>query len=517
MSTSKPHHNPADEEDSEPELLAEDDADEILEEADGDGDVAMGSDDEGGNEEILLHNDSIAYFDTHKDSVFAIAQHPLHPHIVATGGSEGEADDAPGKGYVVDTSAAVSRPVLPPSYQSNPNAGDAAQNTELKPLFSIDGHTDSINTLTFTLPNGDFLVSGGLDGRLRVYAVTVPPSGTPQFKFISESQETEEINWVLPCPSPDYPNAIALGASDGSVWVFTIDPSSDPSTPIQIVQTYFLHTGPSTAGAWSPDGQLLASVSEDSSLHVFDVWGTAAAKSLVTDNGQTVVSLTDADQRFYVEGGLYSVAVAPTGAFLAVGGAGGAIRIVGLPRLSAPQQQAKPKAGAARRAAAGGASSEAAGAGTILAALNVQSDSIETLSFAPSPQTLLAAGSVDGSIAVFDTARSFAVRKHLRGAHDGDSIVKVDFIRSATSQPAAAGWLLTSCGLDGVVRRWDLRGATATSSVAAAGASGRELVKEWRGHKGGGEGGGVLGFVQGETGERVVTAGDDALVLVFEA
>jgi ribosome assembly protein SQT1 len=41
-------------------------------------------------------------------------------------------------------------------------------------------------------------------------------------------------------------------------------------------------------------------------------------------------------------------------------------------------------------------------------------------------------------------------------------------------------------------------------------------VKDWKGHRGGGEGGGVLGFVQGETGERVVTAGDDSLVLVFE-
>jgi len=34
---------------------------------------------------------------------------------------------------------------------------------------------------------------------------------------------------------------------------------------------------------------------------------------------------------------------------------------------------------------------------------------------------------------------------------------------------------------------------------------------------GDGEGGGVLGFVQGQTGERVVTAGDDGVSLVFEA
>ncbi|EQL01149.1 60S ribosome biogenesis protein Sqt1 [Ophiocordyceps sinensis CO18] len=75
-------------------------------------------------------------------------------------------------------------------------------------------------------------------------------------------------------------------------------------------------------------------------------------------------------------------------------------------------------------------------------------------------------------------------------------------------------WLLTSCGMDGVVRRWDLRAGGATGSSAAADAG---LLKEWRGHRGDGEGGGVLCFVQGQTGERVVTAGDDGLALVFEA
>ncbi|KAK0725811.1 WD40-repeat-containing domain protein [Lasiosphaeris hirsuta] len=525
--SSNPHYNnpPADNaEDSDPDMLDEDDADEVLDAAggDGDGDVAMGSDDEGddGNEEILLQNDSIAYFDAHKDSVFAIAQHPTYPNLVATGGSEGDADDAPGKGYVVDTSAAASRPVLPASYNSDPTP---AQSTDLQPIFSIDGHTDSINALAFTLPRGDYLASGGLDGRLRVYGIAVNNAGAAQFKFVGESQETEEVNWLAPCPSAEYPNTLALGASDGSVWVFNID-AADLANPIQIVQTYFLHTGPCTAGAWSPDGLLLATVSEDSSLHVFDVWGSAAAKSLVTDNGQTVVSLTDADQRFAVQGGLYSVAIAPSSSFLAVGGAGGSVRIIGLPRLSSPAAQTQQRTAASRRGgrAAASAVEPTNQAGAILAALNVQQDGIESLAFAPVPQTLLAAGSVDGSIAVFDTARSFAVRKHIQGAHEGESVVKVEFVKSATSQPAAAGWLLTSCGLDGTVRRWDLRGATAGAAVAggaaaAAAAAASPLAKEWKGHRGGGEGGGVLGFVQGETGERIVTAGDDSLVLLFEA
>ncbi|GAB1312484.1 60S ribosomal subunit assembly or modification protein [Madurella fahalii] len=521
MPEPNPHHNPAEDDDVEPEMLAEDDAEEILEGGDDDGDVPMESDEEG--EEILLQNDSIAYFDGHKDSVFAIAQHPLYPNLVATGGSEGDADDAPGKGYVIDTSSAVSRPVLPPSYSSDPSAASTPQTTELKPLFAIEGHTDSINALAFTLPRGDFLLSAGMDGRLRAYSVAVANSGaSAQFNFLAEFQETEEINWLAPCPAADYPNTLALGASDGSVWVLTID-ASDPSNPIQIVQSYFLHTGPCTAGAWSPDGALLATVSEDASLQVFDVFGLAAAKSLVTDNGQTVVSLTDADQRFAVEGGLYSVAISPSGTFVAVGGAGGAIRIVGLPRLSAqppaqPQQQQQQAAqqsrgGPGRRAVAATAAEPSAQAGAILASLAVQQDSVESLAFSPST-SLLAAGSVDGSIAVFDTARSFALRRHLRGAHDGESVVKVDFVRSASGP--VAGWLLTSCGLDGVVRRWDLRGATASQQVVGTSA-GTGLVKEWKGHRGGGEGGGVMGFVQGDTGERIVTAGDDAVVLVFEA
>ncbi|KAK3904021.1 WD40-repeat-containing domain protein [Staphylotrichum tortipilum] len=490
------HRNP-EEDDSEPEMIDEDDAQEVLEGEDGDGDIPMGSDDEG-SDELVLHNDSIAYFDAHNDSVFAIAQHPLFPNLVATGGSEGDADDAPGKGYVVDTSAAASRPVLPPSY--NAAADSRQENTALQPLFAIDGHTDSINALAFTLPRGDFLVSGGMDGRLRVYAVAASASGA-RFKFLAESQETEEVNWLAPCPSPDHPNTVALGASDGSVWVFTLDPA-DAANPIQIVQSYFLHTGPCTAGTWTPDGLLLATVSEDSSLHVFDVWGAAAAKSLVTDNGQTVVSLTDVDQRFAVDGGLYSVAVSPSGGLLAAGGALGAIRIVSLPRLSQqPQQQ---------QTSSRQQQSQQQAAGTILASLAVQSDSIESLAFSPTTP-LLAAGSVDGSIAVYDPARSFALRKHLKGAHEGESVVKVDFVRNPPTA-AEQGWLLTSCGLDGVVRRWDLRGA-----ATAAGGGAAALVREWRGHRGGGEGGGVLGFVQGETGERLVTAGDDGVVLVFEA
>lgn len=489
------------------------DPNEAAEEFIDDGDAAMdsGDDEEGGAgedeimQELMLENDSSAYFDQHKDSIFCIAQHPVHANIIATGGSEG--DDAGGIGYVFD-STPEDTPVLPASYQSAPN--DRVERKGQTPVFTIDGHTDSINALVFTLPKGEFLVSGGLDGKLRAFAAT-----GQSWKFLAEAQEVEEINWLISCPNPAFPNTVALGANDGSVWVYTLDWSAS-GAPLQIVQSYFLHTNSCTAGAWSPDGKLLATVSEDSSLYVWDVFGEASAAGLTGDGGQTVVGLTSVDQRFNVEGGLYSVAIAPSGAFVAVGGAGGAIKIVGLPRLGSEASGSAPAgrggAGAASKAKGGkqaGGKGAAAGAsagqsGQILADLQAQGDGIETIAFAPAPLTLFAAGSVDGSIALFDSAHRFAVRRHIKEAHEDFSVVKVEFVNN----PKSGGWLLTSCGMDGVVRRWDTRGGTVAANSG--------FLREWKGHRGDGEGGGVLGFVQGN-GERIVTAGDDGISLVFEA
>jgi ribosome assembly protein SQT1 len=481
------------------------DPEEAAEEIPDDMDAAMDSgededEDDAVQEEIQLQNDSAAHFDLHKDSIFSIAQHPLYPNIVATGGSEG--DDAGGIGYIFD-STPPQRPVLPTSYQSAPN--EPAERKSLDALFTLEGHTDSINALAFTLPKGEFLVSGGLDGKLRVYVSKSPQARS--WQFLAEAQEVEEINWLSACPHPSYANTIALGANDGSVWVYTIDASSKDD-PLQIVQSYFLHTGPCTAGAWTPDGKMLATVSEDGSLYVLDVFGEAAAAGV--GEGQAVVSLTAQDQRFAVEGGLYSISVSPTGAFLAAGGAGGAIKVVGLPRLST-DAAASSKAKGGKKVPAASITSQA---GQILADLQAQSDGIETLAFAQPPLTLLAAGSVDGSIALYDTAHRFAVRRHIKEAHEDYSVVKVEFAGTGTGPVststsgagASSGWILTSCGMDGVVRRWDTRGGTAMANSG--------FIREWKGHRGEGEGGGVLGFVQG--GGRIVTAGDDGVALIFE-
>lgn len=495
----QPHHEEDDIDiHDEDNTLDADEAEEIVED---DGDVPMDSDeegDEGMQVEINLQNDSIAHFDEHKDSIFCIAQHPVNPEIIATGGG----DDV---GYIVDvSSAATAQPA------SN---GQPQEREGLKSIFKLNGHEDSINAVTFTQPKGQFVATAGLDGKFRVYQGV--PDGK-KWKFLAEAQEVEEINWLAPNPSPDHPNVVALGANDGSVWVYQI--STEKNSELQVLQAYYLHTETCTAGAWSPDGSLLATVSEDSSLYVWDVFGDAASQGLTaTTDAQTVVGLTGLDERFRVEGGLYSVGIPPSGAFVAVGGPEGQIRIIGLPRLSlaAPAQAstssggggAKNKAGGGKQAGAKGAASSAGQAGQILASLQAGSDNVECMSFSSAPLTLMAAGNVDGSITLFDTAHRFAVRRRIEDAHADEempqAVVKLEFVQ----KEGPGGWLLTSVGYDGVLRRWDTRGGTA--------AAGKGLVGEWKGHRGGGEGGGIMAFVQGG-GEAVVTAGDDHVALVFK-
>jgi len=468
MASNQTPREPVDPPQEDEDLL---DMDEIGEEIDEEGDHPMEGDDEDIQEEIQLQNDSIAHFDAHKDSIFCITQHPTNPAIIATGGG----DDV---GYIFDSTVEPG-PVLPSSYQSEPRQQQERQG--LAALKTLDGHTDSVNAVAFTQPHGEYVVTAGLDGKLRSWRHSKQGDWSA-WDFVAEVGEVEEINWLAACPNPNQPNVVALGANDGSVWVYRID-AADSGNELNIVMTQYLHTASSTAGAWTPDGSLLATVSEDGSLYVWDVF----------ESGQATVQLTAEDQRFEVEGGLYSVACSST--LAAVGGGEGNIRVVGLPQPADNAKKNKPGKGS---------NTQASSAGQILAALQAQTDGIETLSFSSPPLTLLAAGSVDGSIALFDTAHRFAVRRHIKEAHEEHAVVKVDFVRNSQK----GGWLLTSAGMDGVVRRWDVRGGTT--------AAGQGFIKEWQGHRGGGEGGGILGFVQGGGGNRIVTAGDDSISLVFK-
>ncbi|KAI9672759.1 MAG: hypothetical protein M1831_000194 [Alyxoria varia] len=529
------------------------DADEAGEEIQQDDDVPMDSGDEEDEAqdagEIVLQNDSVAHFDAHNDSIFCIGQHPLHSDIVATGAG----DD---KGYVFSTSQ--SQPGYQTPQTGHNNGNEMIERPSLPAISQLQGHTDSIIAIAFTLPHGEYLVTGGLDGQIRAYRdskfreTSSASTSPPQYEFLTSAREVDEINFLLPCPSASHSNTFALGASDGSVWVYAIDSAAESSNSLQILSAFYLHTASATAGAWTSDGSILATVSEDGSFYAWDVFGDAAATGIVSPGaggGQYVVGLTGEDERFRVEGGLYSVAISPNGAIAAVGGAEGHIRVIGLPRLDQTSNAmggvqsgagAKNKPGGAKLAhgpKSGGpnASTTASGvsggqAGQILASLQSQSDSVETIAFSPSSDVpLMAAGSVDGSVVLFDTARNFAVRRRIDDAHEEQqAVIKVEFVGTS--------WILTSCGNDGVVRRWDTRGGhsagpalaprlppgaaasiTSGGQVGASEMSPQGCIGQWRGHRGGGEGGGVMGFAQGgEHGRYIVTAGDDSISLVFD-
>ncbi|KAI9843298.1 MAG: hypothetical protein M1837_006513 [Sclerophora amabilis] len=473
---------------------------------------------ESAQQQISLQNDSVAHFDLHKDSIFCIAQHPLHSEIIATGGG----DEV---GYIFDSTAseASEQPVLPASYQSSPQVPQERQCLSALFKLSSDHHKESLNAICFTLPKGEYLLSADLNGRLCAWRDTSSSLNGRTWAFVAESTEEGDINWLAPCPHHSYPNTIALGREDGSVWIYSVD-VNDASAPLVIQQAYYLHTMSCTAGTWTPNGALLATVSEDGSFHVFDPFGEAAgiqlanhgSSGITSSVGQSLIGLTALDQRFAVDGGLYSVAISPSGTLAVVGGAGGHLRVVGLPRVGAdPSPVGSQGAGAASKPSNGGrrsgapstapSNATAGQAGQILASLRAQDDSVETLAFSSPPLTLLAAGSVDGSIVLFDSARRFAVRRHIRDAHEEYAVVQVEFV----DNPRTGGWLLTSAGMDGVVRRWDTRGGSGpvTTAVGSEGLGG--MIAEWKGHRGEGEKGGVLGFVQGEGGDRIVTAGDE--------
>jgi ribosome assembly protein SQT1 len=480
MSHQEPHEDP--------DHIEDEEADEIIEGGDEE-DIVMdsGDEDDGMGEfetSIALQNDSSAHFDGHSDSIFCIAQHPLDPRIAATGGGDDVA-------YVFD-STPEPPPVLPASYESAP--AQPRERESLVALAKLEGHTDSVNAIAFSLPDGRFLATAGLDGKLIVWAVQNNEKSS--WKKHAETQEVEEINWLVPCPSSSHPNAFALGASDGSVWVY--EASKDSSAPLNIVQAYYLHTASCTAGTWTPDGKLLITISEDGSFHAWDPWGEAAAMGLTSpQGGQALLSLSADDERFKSEGGIYSVAISPGGTLAAVGGADGNIKIVALPRLQNTGTASAGKTGKGNQKSAGSVSMGQAG--QILAIIDAAAESVETLSFSEPPLTLLAAGSVDGSIVLLDVAHGYAVRRRIDGAHEDQAVIQLQFLKGAGR--GNNSWALTSCGNDGVVRRWDGRGGTAAAA--------KGLINEWKGHRGDGEGGGVLGFVMGADGKRIITAGDE--------
>ncbi|KAF8469114.1 WD40-repeat-containing domain protein [Kalaharituber pfeilii] len=452
-----PQHQHPDDEDDGPAML---DPNEAAEEIPQDEDEIMHSDSEGEEPiEVELVNDAAVYFDGHTDSIFSIAQHPKWPgRILLTGGGDDVA-------YIWEI--------------SEENEGEGVKPRAGRMLKKLYGHSDSVVAAGFSEPDGQYVVTGGLDGKLRLWENKMTSGGANpglgDWEFVDEVKEVEEINWIEFHPKRAM---LALGAVDGSVWVYSLE-----NGKLENLHALYNHGASCTAGAWTPEGGILCTVSQDGSFYAWQ-------------DGKAVVSLGKKDARFAVERGLVSVAVNWDGTVAVVGGLTGTCKVVGLPRPSTVPPVPNGHEAPGRQA------------GQVLATMEAHSKSVESLSFSRS-LPLLASGSVDGSIVIYDTSRGYTVRRTIPNAHpnprplppeegkaEGEdvvsAVVKAEFINS-THPPT--GIILTSCGIDGTLKRWDAR-------------SGQE-IGVWKGH-----GDGILGFVQ--TDRRVVTAGDDHVALVFD-
>lgn len=422
------------------------DPNEAAEEIIDDGDAHMSEDDDendqvGGldNEkvEIELVNDSKTYFDGHTDSVFSLGRHPTNHALYLTGG----ADDTAQLWKIV------------PETPENP--------LHTEQLQIIKGHSDSVVAAGFLKPDGNYAYTCGLDGKLRVYK-----AAGLEYTLIFETKEVEEINWAEPHPSEP---SLALGANDGTAWVYSVDEDQ-----VVLRSTFHVHTASCTAGAWTPRGRHVATVSEDGSFYLWDA-----------STGEGEVGLTSRDQRFNIEGGLYSIAIHPGGTVAVVGGATGECKVVSLPASARP-----PRPAGAPKAPVGGVEQQS---GQIVASMSAHSEGVEALAFCQSPALpFMASGGIDGKVVIYDTTRGYAIRKSIDEAHEG-AVVKLEF---ATRDSGSDPGVLTTVGIDGKLKRWDTRTGN--------------LIGTWKGHTDG-----ILGFVQAANG-GVVSAGDDGVVLVFD-
>ena len=434
--------------------------------------------------------DACGMFEFHTNSIYRVMHHPLDPTLIVSGGGDERT-------YAWDTihgSLMTKHPVkiFPP--------GGCLR---LDCITRIEGHKDTVQALEWSHPDGKYLITGGMDGKVQVFTLELE---TRKFTLLGHIHEVAEVFWVLSTPNPKQPYTFAFGAGDGSVWVYSIK-EENKQKPLQYVATYALHQGPINVGAWTPDGKLLFTTGEGGALYGYDVFGEAKALGIRGHQGTSEVLSFDGDDiDFYVDGGIYAMAVHPSGDYLVVGGGMGKIRAIRLPELQ-PNRPSRPPnyglEGAKGPFAQLRFNKSGYKRGEIIKTIEVFCDSVESLSFSSPPYNLLAACSTDGTIAVFEAWGNFQMRRYIEKAHGGHAIVKVEFCREKGREN-----LLTSCGLDGSVKRWEGKGNTYDPPNQG-------LVREWKGHEGGKDGG-VLDFTQDAVNGKIITAGDDALAHVFD-
>ncbi|WFD34174.1 60S ribosomal subunit assembly or modification protein [Malassezia cuniculi] len=382
--------------------------------------------------EETFQDDSIAAFYGHRKSVFCVQLHPSFPNPpIAVSGGE---DDG---GWIWNTI-------------------DGSEITRLS------GHTDSVVAVSFS-NDGEFVATGGLDGRVRVWRRHGSEWAT--WEFLTSLDGPSEVVWLSWHPKGP---VLAAGASDTTVWMWQL-PSGN------VMNVFSGHTGSVTCGRFTPDGRKLVTGSDDGSLIVWDPRSAAALAKF--DGG---------DQRFELPGGITSLTVSPDSRVIAAGGAAGGIRVVSIANV------------------------DNGDGGSFVGALDGHNDgesveSIEFISLAGSTAHIVSAGT-DGRAIIWDL---HAGRQRGEVAHDA-AITKL-VVHPNTP-------MFTTSSIDHTIRTWDARNAKQvgeqhgfTDGVLDVAVGVDDGLTQ------GAESGGIGAFVDisQSKGFKIVGAGDEGVALVF--
>ncbi|KAK9454162.1 WD40-repeat-containing domain protein [Dipodascopsis uninucleata] len=341
-----------------------------------DGEDVDGEDEEA--EEIDMSNNSTTYFDRHKDSIFMIATHPSLPLAVTGGG-----DDI---GYVWTTHS------VPP-----------------KLVTTLSGHTDSLISGGFTA-DGEWLVTGGMDGKIRIWRAR---SRGQKWEFKDSIEEVEEVTWLSFHPTQPI---FAFGANDGSAWVYSL------ASKVEQLCVLYGHSGVCTAGEFIPVAELASSPDEEE-INLVTIAEDGCLISWSIPAGVPNYRLDPS--QFHFEAVWVSLKLHPTGTSVAIGSVDGKVSVIGLRT------------------------------GSIIASIDVleaagkadmadEEKSIESLSWCDT-MNILAVGMVAGLICLFDTG-SWRLRRSLEVP---EAVTKLEFVPGSTD--------LIVSSMDGVLLKFDAR------------------------------------------------------------
>jgi WD40 repeat protein len=295
----------------------------------------------------------------------------------------------------------------------------------------LTAHQGGVRSVAVT-PDGTHIVSGGRDGKVRVWDLA---TGTPLGKPLTAHQGGV---WSV-AVTPDGTRIIS-GGEDGTVRVWDLATATPLGNPLTA------HQGTVVTVAVTPDGTHIISGGRDGTVRVWDLATGAPVGNPLTGH----------------RGGVWSVAVTPDGTHIISGGEDGTVRVWDL-ATEAPA--GNPRTGV----------------------LVGHEGAVRSVAVTPDGTRIVSGGYVDGTVRVWDLATGAPAGNPLTG-HQG-------VVRSVAVTPD--GTRIVSGGyVDGTVRVWDL-------------ATGAPVGNPLTGHEGG-----VWSVAITPDGTHIISGGHDGTVRV---